>query len=463
MVSIAISSGHGLYVRGASGYLDEVDCARAVVNQVVAYLEQMNVTVWPYHDNQSHSQSENLNRIVSAHNSHPSSGRLDVSVHLNAYSTTPKPMGTETLYVSSKGEALARELSPKLAAAGEWPDRGPKYNGDLAFLNGTTGDQGAILIEVCFVDSKSDADHFNNQEIFIAICKAIAETISGETLPEEPEEPGDRPPIGERPDRPPPEGPTGPVVGTVHGLAVGDSLNIRASASSGAPIIGQAENNDLVTIVSSALNGDTTWYKLQWGDSHMAGVAVFGWASAAYIRPDGEVPPAEDVWHTGITATEFGEGSDEQQGAYGEWIDGNTRGVSFPYKWRDSPRPMVEVAGPGGTVVVGVCDVGPWNTDDPNYVLGSERPLAESQYADQTEAQNGMVPSNPAGIDLTAPIANEVGISGKGKVNWRLVPDAEVAMMQASPHRHKGTKREPSAPARWGRQAIRKATGERKG
>ena len=38
MVSIVISSGHGLYVRGASGYIDEVDCARALVERIADYL-----------------------------------------------------------------------------------------------------------------------------------------------------------------------------------------------------------------------------------------------------------------------------------------------------------------------------------------------------------------------------------------------------------------------------------------
>ena len=152
------------------------------------------------------------------------------------------------------------------------------------------------------------------------------------------------------------------------------------------------------------------------------------------------MPPAEDVWHTGITATEFGEGSDEQEGAYGDWIDGDTRGVSFPYKWRDQPRPMVEVKGPRGIVTVGPVDVGPWNTDDPDYVLGHARPLAESQYENQTVAQNGMVPTNPAGIDLTAPIANEVGIDGRGKVSWRFAPGGAV-MSVASLRKPKHSKR----------------------
>ena len=429
---IAISVGHGLHIRGASGspkppQVDEVDEAKKIVDRVAELLGCVK-----FFDTNSTSQSQNLNAITSWHNKQ--SRDLDVSCHWNAFDHSAH--GTEILYVTQ--EALADDVCHAICEALGTTFRGPKYRSDLAFLNNTN--KPAILIETAFCDNTGDCNKYHASGKFEALCRAIAESISGQSLPDQP--PEQPPEVEVPPDTGEP--PAGPVTGTVHGLVAGDQLNIRASASSGSPIIGKADNNDLVTVVSSAMNGDTQWLKLQWGDNHMAGVAVYGWASAAYIRVEGQVPPAEDVWHTGITATEFGEGSDEQEGAYGEWIDGDTRGVSFPYKWRDQPRPMVEVAGPSGTVITGVVDVGPWNTDDPNYVLGTERPLAESQYEDQTVAQNGMVPTNPAGIDLTAPIAREVGISGKGRVNWRLAP-AGATMSVASlakpkhkaHHRHK--------------------------
>jgi hypothetical protein len=432
MTTVAISVGHGERIRGARGspvppQCDEVDEAKKIVDRVAALLGCVK-----FFDTTSTSQSANLSAITSWHNKQ--SRDLDVSVHWNAYDHSAH--GTEVLYVTQ--EALADDVCHAICEALGTTFRGAKYRSDLAFLNNTN--KPAILIETAFCDNTGDCNLYHAEGKFEALCRAIAESISGQSLPDQP--PEQPPEVEVPPDTGEP--PAGPVTGTVHGLVAGDQLNIRASASSGSPIIGQAENNDLVTIVGSAHNADTLWYKLKWGDSHMAGVAVFGWASAAYIEPEGEVPEAESEWHTAITATEFGEGSDEQEGAYGEWIDGDTRGVSFPYKWRDQPRPMVEVAGPGGSVVVGVVDVGPWNTDDPAYVLGTERPLAESQYEDQTEAQNGMVPSNPAGIDLTAPIAREVGISGKGRVNWRLAP-AGATMSVASlakpkhkaHHRHK--------------------------
>lgn len=211
------------------------------------------------------------------------------------------------------------------------------------------------------------------------------------------------------------------IAGEVYGIAAGDHLNIRASASSSAPVIGQAENGDLVTVVAESYNGSTRWFRIRVGEAKGSGVAVFGWASAAYIRRAGGAPqPEREGWRENITATVFGSGDDEQESAYGGWIDGDTVGVALPYKWRNEPRPEgIIVEGPGGTITAGVCDVGPWNTDDPRYVLDGHRPMVEAQYRFGEEAQNGRVPTNDAAIDLTLPVAESVGISGKGKVRWK--------------------------------------------
>lgn len=209
--------------------------------------------------------------------------------------------------------------------------------------------------------------------------------------------------------------------GVVYGLATGDTLNIRASSSSSSIIIGQAENGDELVVVGEAWNGSTKWLRIQFGHSAGVGVAIFGWASAQYIRVNDRTPSGE-TWRENITATVFGGSGDDQDSAYPDidWINSSTRGVSFPYKWK-SDRPQVEVTGPAGTTTTGIIDVGPWNTDDPRYVLDGERPLAEKQYQNRTPAQNGQIPSNDAGIDLTEPIADLVGIDGKGKVKWRFI------------------------------------------
>jgi N-acetylmuramoyl-L-alanine amidase len=186
-MKIVISSGHGKYVRGASGYIDEVDEARKVVNRVVEILKEAGVEATPYHDDVSHSQSENLNRIVDFHNSR--SRDWDVSVHFNAYQTTSKPMGSEVLYVSSTGQQMADKMVDAICSAGGFINRGPKKRTDLAFLNGTN--EPAILIETCFVDSSADTSLYKSK--FEAICGSIAGIFGGGEV----EEPIGPPPVTE--------------------------------------------------------------------------------------------------------------------------------------------------------------------------------------------------------------------------------------------------------------------------
>lgn len=192
-MKIVISSGHGKYVRGASGFIDEVDEARLVVEQVATNLRNLGVDTTTFHDDVSQSQSENLGRIVDFHNSRVRD--LDISVHFNAYETTSKPMGCEVLYVSSFGMGIADEVVDSICSASGLINRGPKERTDLAFLNNT--EEPAILIETCFVDSQADVDIYGGR--FDIICDAIAAAIAGEEV-----EPGP----GPRPPRPEPEPPS---------------------------------------------------------------------------------------------------------------------------------------------------------------------------------------------------------------------------------------------------------------
>jgi N-acetylmuramoyl-L-alanine amidase len=193
-MKIAISSGHGKYIRGASGspvppQLDEVNEARKVVDRVVELMGKAGVGVVKFHDDTSHSQNENLNTIVAWHNKQ--SRDYDVSVHFNAYNHTAH--GTEVLYVSQS--SLAKKVCDAIVGAGKFTNRGAKYNGGLAFLNGTN--KPAILLEVCFCDNTSDSNLYN--EHFEAICEAIAESVSGAQVPDDPSHP---PPLEQHPGPP---------------------------------------------------------------------------------------------------------------------------------------------------------------------------------------------------------------------------------------------------------------------
>lgn len=172
--NIAISSGHGLKVKGASGVVDEVTEARKVVNKVAEYLKQVGCSVNVFHDDTSNTVTDNLKWIVSHHNT--VARDLDVSVHFNAYKPTTSKMGVEVLYYDNKD--LASEVSEAISKAGSLTNRGAKERKDLYFLNSTK--KPAILIEVCFCDSQADVDSYNKN--FDSICKAIVKAITGQTV-----------------------------------------------------------------------------------------------------------------------------------------------------------------------------------------------------------------------------------------------------------------------------------------
>lgn len=178
MTVICMSSGHGKYVRGASGYLDEVNEARRVVDETARLLKSAGVETKTYHDDWSHSQNENLNRIVNWHNGQ--SRTLDVSIHFNAYQTTTAAMGTECLYLTQKD--LAKKVADGIARATSLPNRGPKYRDNLFFLNSTA--KPSVLVEVVFVDSVTDSETY--EEEFAAICSELASALSGKKIGAEP-------------------------------------------------------------------------------------------------------------------------------------------------------------------------------------------------------------------------------------------------------------------------------------
>jgi N-acetylmuramoyl-L-alanine amidase len=375
MVSIVISSGHGLYVRGASNYIDEVNEARRVVDRVAVLLAAAGVSVKKFHDNTSTSQSTNLSTIVNYHNAQ--NRERDVSVHFNAFQATSKAMGTECLYVSQP--TLAGEVSAAMAGAGKFINRGAKKRTDLYFLNKTA--KPAVLLEVCFVDSSADTNLYKQH--FEAICRSIAESVASVKLPAEPGTPEPEPPTEpEAPTEPTP--PTEPPVDEISRVEVTTAGNVQ------------------VTVNGQLISGDA-------GPSNP-------------VVPDNQ---------QNIICTVFGGAADPNDSAYPPFgfIDDKVLGVALPYKLKGA-RPLVKVinAATGQECICEIIDVGPWLIDDNFWDLGT-RPLAETCWREGKPLprgpHKGKVP-NGAGIDLTPAAAKAVGISGKGTVDFMLL-DAGVS------------------------------------
>jgi hypothetical protein len=119
---------------------------------------------------------------------------------------------------------------------------------------------------------------------------------------------------------------------------------------------------------------------------------------------------------TGITATVFGGRSDPNVSGYdGHVITDEEFGVALPNRFAGA-RPQVRMINPlnGKSTICDICDVGPWNVDDPYWETGA-RPQAESGIDHRGRT------TNLAGIDLTPAAARAIGIDGKGKVDWEFV------------------------------------------
>jgi N-acetylmuramoyl-L-alanine amidase len=316
-MNIVISSGHGKYVRGASGYLDEVNEARKVVERVAEFWREAGVGVKTFHDDTSTSQNQNLTTIVNYHNSQQRD--RDVSVHFNAYTTTAAAMGTEVLYVTQ--QKLAADTSLAIAQAGTFINRGAKKRTDLYFLNNTA--KPAVLLEVCFVDSSADADLYRAN--FETICRAIAEEIGDVTI-------GEQPPSTGEPGEPPPDAVTARVDITV-----------------------RAEGKVIVSI-----NGQ---------DLMITGPG-----------PETPVEPLFPPNQCNIVCTVFGGSKDPNDSAYQPYdeITDSEISCALPYRFLD-PLPTVEVINIDNnkTVECEVRDIGPWNVNDPYWQTG-QRPQAES-------------------------------------------------------------------------------------
>lgn len=146
---IAIAGGHSAIARGASGYLDEYECDRAFVAQLIDAFDAQGWYVTDCSNEESDVSAELREECRIANTS---GADLFIAVHFNSGGGT----GTEVWhYPYSSAETYAQDVSRELASALGLPNRGAKSTTGLYVLNHT--EMPAILIEVCFVDTEADA------------------------------------------------------------------------------------------------------------------------------------------------------------------------------------------------------------------------------------------------------------------------------------------------------------------
>lgn len=168
---IAIAGGHSANARGASGFIDEYDCDRAFVAQLIPAFESQG---WHVTDCSNDADSVNGELAEECRIANGSGADLFIAVHFNAGGGT----GTEVWhYPGSSAESYAESVSAELASALGLRNRGAKATTGLYVLNRTT--MPAILIEVCFVDTEQDADAWNATS-WDALCGAVVRGLGGD-------------------------------------------------------------------------------------------------------------------------------------------------------------------------------------------------------------------------------------------------------------------------------------------
>ena len=172
-MNICIIAGHTTTGKGpgAVGYINESTENRILAKKVTEYIKKAGHNCDYYEVNKSDTYLKDQTNFANK-----KAYDVVVQIHFNANKNTLSPMGTETLYKSSKGKAIAERVTNKLGLL--YKQRGVKLRTDLHWLNATK--YPAILIETCFVDSKADTDKYiNNKD---ATAKLIAEGIIGKDI-----------------------------------------------------------------------------------------------------------------------------------------------------------------------------------------------------------------------------------------------------------------------------------------
>lgn len=174
---VATAGGHSKKAPGASCYLNEYTEDRKCNKAFASALKARGVAAKDC-SNEYSPASKELARECALANSY--GGDLFVTWHFNAASKTSGKRGVEVWYYtgSKTGKSYAEKISKKLANLMGLPNRGAKATTSLYVLKHTKAP--AILIEVCFVDAKGDANAYKAVGAS-KVAAAVADVLTGKT------------------------------------------------------------------------------------------------------------------------------------------------------------------------------------------------------------------------------------------------------------------------------------------
>lgn len=168
-MKIAIAGGHSAKAYGAVGYLDEYKCDRAYVAQLITALRRVGHTVI---DCSNEKPTQNAELAEECRIANASGADLFVAVHFNSGGGT----GTECFYSAGNatGKKYAEKLSANVASALGLKNRGAK-TANFYVLRNTK--MTAVLLEVCFVDSKADKAAWDKTS-WSALTNAVVSAVT---------------------------------------------------------------------------------------------------------------------------------------------------------------------------------------------------------------------------------------------------------------------------------------------
>lgn len=171
-MKIGINCGHTLNGQsgsGASGFINESEETRAVGKRLMTLLVNAGHTVYDCTNDYALSINGDLAKITELANAQPLD--LFVSVHFNSGGGR----GCEVYTYGGKVFAEAENTCKNLLALG-FINRGVK-DGSLLYVIRNTNAK-SMLVEVCFVDTKADADLYKEVGAR-AVAQAIADAVTG--------------------------------------------------------------------------------------------------------------------------------------------------------------------------------------------------------------------------------------------------------------------------------------------
>ena len=171
-----ISVGHtasGNVGCGAVGYLNESNCTREIVPLIVSKLKSLgHEAIKLQIDN-----SDSHDYVKRANQANSIGGDMFIEIHLNSGGGT----GCEAFTTpNSSASNVASNISKAISNSLGITNRGHKTTTGLYVLNHTS--MPAVLVEVCFVDNKTDYNAYNADKI----ANAIVSGLTGQEVKSQP-------------------------------------------------------------------------------------------------------------------------------------------------------------------------------------------------------------------------------------------------------------------------------------